>query len=342
MAGTAGAVGTGDGGSDSAPPHVLFVRATMAASLHPWMDDFIDALAGACEVVLFDPAAPVREQFEGVPVVVDLGGFAPHELIDAGRDAGVELWQVLGYGLDHIDVDYVHASGMTLAHTPGACTEVALAEHVFHLMLTVTRQYRESRRVLASAQYGGPFSDELDGKTLGIIGFGASGRAVARRAVAFGMRVLALDAIPLAAGDPDSGACEYLGDLDSLDELLCASDFVSLHLPLTEETRHVLDSRAIAQMKSTAVVLNVARGALIDTAALVDALAAGALRGAGLDVFEDEPLPPDHPLVALEGVFVTPHVAGLTWETSQRRGRFAAANVLRVLSGDDPIEGLVT
>jgi len=321
---------------------VLFVRATERASLRPWMDDFVDALSGACEVALFDPAAPVREQFEGARVVVDLGGFAPHELIDAGREAGVELWQVLGYGLDHIDVDYVHASGIPLAHTPGACTEVALAEHVFHLMLTVTRQYRESQRVLASAQYGGPFSDELDGKTLGIVGFGASGRAVARRALAFGMCIVAVDAVPPAAGDPDADVCEYLGGIDSLDELLRASDFVSLHLPLTEETRHVLDARAIAQMKRTAVVLNVARGALIDTAALVDALAAGALRGAGLDVFEDEPLPPDHALVGIEGAFLTPHVAGLTWETSQRRGRFAAANVLRVLTGERPIEGLVT
>jgi len=335
--GTAGPQGSGTG-----PPPVLFVKATMAASLHPWMDDFVTALDGACEVALFDPSRPVREQFDGARVVVDLCGFAPHELIDAGSEAGVKLWQVLGYGLDHIDVAHVHARGIPLAHTPGACTEVALAEHVFHLMLTVTRQYRESRRVLASAQYGGPFSDELDGKTLGIVGFGASGLAVARRALAFGMRVVAVDAVHPAAGDPDAAACDYLGALDALDDLLRASDFVSLHLPLTEETRHVLDARALALMKPTAVVLNVARGALIDTAALVDALAAGGLRGAGLDVFEDEPLPPDHALAGIEGVFLTPHVAGLTWETSRRRGRFAADNVLRVLGGDGAIEGLLT
>src|SRR5579862_7355335 len=100
MAQTPGTVGPRRAG----PPRVLFLRATMAASLHPWMDDFVNALAGACAVALFDPAQPVREQFDGARVVVDLGGFAPHELIDAGREAGVELWQVLGYGLDHIDV----------------------------------------------------------------------------------------------------------------------------------------------------------------------------------------------------------------------------------------------
>jgi phosphoglycerate dehydrogenase-like enzyme len=116
---------------------------------------------------------------------------------------------------------------------------------------------------------------------------------------------------------------------------------VSLHLPLTAETHHVLDAAAIAQMKRNAVVLNVARGALIDTAALVDALAAGTLRGAGLDVFEDEPLPPDHPLAGIESVMLTPHVAGLTRETSRRRGRFAADNILRVVNDDGPIEGLV-
>ena len=156
------------------------------------------------------------------------------------------------------------------------------------------------------------------------------------------MRVIAVDAIPPADGDADAADCEYLGGLESLDQLLRTSDYVSLHLPLTDETRHLLDARALAQMKRTAVIVNVARGPLIDQAALVDALHAGALRGVGLDVFEEEPLPPDHPIVGIENAVLTPHVAGLTRESSKRRARFAAENVARALAGDKPIDGVVT
>jgi len=320
---------------------VLFVRATTAATLQPWLDDFAAEAAAVSEVRLFDAARPLREQFETVRVVVDLGGFGGHELIDAGRDAGVELWQVLGYGLDHIDVDYVLASGIPLAHTPGSCTAVPLAEHALHLMLNLEKQWRASQAVLASARYGGPFSGELDGQTLGLIGFGASGRALARRALAFGMRVVALDAIHPDDDDPTVAGCEYLGGIESMDELLDVSDYVSLHLPLTDETHHLLDASAIAKMKPSAVIVNVARGKLIDQDALVAALRSGALRGACLDVYEEEPLPPTHPLFGLEGAVLTPHTAGLTRQTSRRRARFAAANVARVVNGNRPLEGLV-
>ncbi len=293
-------------------PHVLFVRATTAATLHPWLDDFVDEAAAVCEVHLYDAAKPLPGQFETVRAVVDLGGFGGHELIDAGRDAGVQLWQVLGYGLDHLDVDYVLASGIPLAHTPGSCTAVPLAEHALHLMLNLEKQWRASQAVLASARYGGPFSGELDGQTLGLVGFGASGRALAARAHAFGMRVLALDAVRPADDDPAAAGCEYVGGIEALDDLLGASDYVSLHLPLTDETHHLLDARAIARMKPGAVIVNVARGKLIDQDALVEALRSGALRGACLDVYEEEPLPPTHPLVGLAGAVLTPHTAGLT------------------------------
>ena len=195
--------------------------------------------------------------------------------------------------------------------------------------------------MLQSQVYGGPFSNELHGQTLGVIGFGASGRGLARRAAAFGMRIVALDAVPPAAA-ADIDDFEYVGGLENLDRLLEASDVVSLHLPLTAETRHVLDARAFAKLKPTAVVINVARGALIDQEALVEALRGGRLGGAGLDVYEREPLPADDPLTQLENVVLTPHTAGLTPQTSKRRAHLAAENVLSVLRGGQPLNGIVS
>ncbi len=323
-------------------PPVLFVRATTAATLEPWYGDFVTEVAGVCEVRLLDVGTPVTNQLEGVQAVVDLGGFGPRELIDAARAEGVQLWQVLGYGLDHLDVDYVLASGIPLAHTPGSCTAVPLAEHALHLMLNLEKQWTASQQVLASAKYGGPFSGELEGQTLGLVGFGASARALAARALGFGMEVVAVDLVAPSDEDPVASGCLYLGGLESLDELLARSDYVSLHLPLTDETEHVLDARALAKMKPTAVVVNVARGKLVDQDALVDALRSGALRGACLDVYDEEPLPPTHPLVALEGAVLTPHTAGLTRQTSRRRAKFAAGNVVRVVNRTGPLEALVT
>jgi phosphoglycerate dehydrogenase-like enzyme len=327
--------------NDSASrPRILFARLTELASLSPWYDDFVEAIDGTYEIVFYDPEANRDEQLRNVLVVVDLGGFAPNDLIDACADAGVRLWQVMGYGLDHIDGEHVRRCGLMFAHSPGESTEVSLSEHAFHLLLAVSKRWNESQAVLRSREYGGPFSDELYGKTLGLVGFGASGRGLARRASAFGMRILALDAVPPPRLEGISDF-EYVGGLESLDRVLRESDVVSLHLPLLPETRHVLDAAALAKLKPTAVVINVARGALIDTDALAEALREGRLGGAGLDVHEVEPLPADHPLTRFDNVVLTPHTAGLTRETSKRRARFAAENVISVLQGGQPVNGIV-
>jgi phosphoglycerate dehydrogenase-like enzyme len=322
-------------------PSVLFMRLTALAELEPWYGDFRAAIDGACEVSLFDAASSVADQLARVSVVVDLGGFAGKEVIDAGADAGVKLWQVLGYGLDHIDQGHLRARGIPLAHTPGACTETALAEHAIHLMLSVEKRWKASQAVLEAGVYGGPFCGELDGQVLGIVGLGASGRALSLRAAALGMRVVAIDARAPSTAESAAARCDFLGDLGCLDELLTVADYVSLHLPLTAETYHVLDAAALSKMKTSAVVINVARGALIDQDALVAALRNESLGGAGLDVFEQEPLARDDPLFEFDNVIITPHMAGLTRQTSIRRARVAASNVLRVLAGDGPLEGAV-
>lgn len=324
----------------TASPRILFARHTTRASLSPWYDDFVEAIDGRYEIVLYDPDVSLDDQLRDVLVVVDLGGFAPNDFIDAGVDAGVRLWQVMGYGLDHIDCDHVKRRGLLFTHSPGESTGISLSEHAFHLLLGVSKRLKESQAVLVSQDYGGPFSIELYGLTLGLVGFGASGRAFGTRASAFGMQVLALDAVP-PAGPVDIDEFEYVGGLEQLDKVLAESDVLSLHLPLTDETRHLLNRTALAKLKPSAVVINVARGPLIDQEALVEALAAGRLGGAGLDVYEQEPLAPDHPLTRLENVFLTPHTAGLTRATSKRRARAAAENVVSVLQGGPPVNGIV-
>jgi len=173
-------------------------------------------------------------------------------------------------------------------------------------------------------------STELAGKTLGIVGVGAIGSRIAAIAHhGYGMRVLGhqrrLETLPAhVEGLP-------------LDALLRASDYVVLCCPLTETTRHLLDARSLARMKRGAFLVNVSRGALVDEAALVEALAGRRLGGAALDVFDEQPLRPDHPLLALDNVLLTPHAAGLTEESMARMSRGAAEEVLRLLSGERPL-----
>jgi phosphoglycerate dehydrogenase-like enzyme len=176
-------------------------------------------------------------------------------------------------------------------------------------------------------------NDELGGKILLLVGFGASARELAPRARALGLRVFAVD-----QAEPDAGVLERLGverfgDPGILDELLADADFVSLHVPLTKETRALIDRRRLSLMRETAILVNVARGGLVDEDALAEALAAGRLAGAGLDVFSVEPLPADHPFLRLPNVVLTPHLAGVTSGTSRRRGAASAENLARLEAG---------
>jgi phosphoglycerate dehydrogenase-like enzyme len=201
------------------------------------------------------------------------------------------------------------------------------------LMLCLARNLDESRKNAREGRFHHPFADDLYGRTLALIGFGASGRELARRAAAFGMRLLAIDTVPITTEDRDRYGLSFAESPEHLEYALAESDYISLHTPLTSETAGMLDRRRIALLKPTAAVINVARGPLIDEQALIEALAAGRLRGAGLDVFATEPLGLDHPLLKLENVVATPHVAGGSRETSHRRGAAVAENVLRVLDG---------
>jgi phosphoglycerate dehydrogenase-like enzyme len=272
-----------------------------------------------------------------VKVVVDQGGHATKEQIDAGAAAGVRLWQVLGTGVDHTEVEHMQSRGIAVANTPGQFSAVALAEHALLFVLCVAKNLRESEANTRIGRMYQPVNDELAGQLLGIVGLGASGRELAVRARALGMRIQAVDVAPVADEELAELGVERFAGLDGLDGLLASSDYISLHVPLTADTRHLIDERRLRLMKPTAALVNVARGRIVDEDALATVLRERAIRGAGVDVFGQEPLQPDNPLLGLDNVVATPHTAGVTRGTSRRRSAVCIENAERVLQGDEPL-----
>src|SRR5438105_7028472 len=210
---------------------VLFLG--QADNLEPWFGDVVLAIGEAHLVALYDPCTPLVEQLRGVEVVVDQGGgVGTHATVDAAANAAVKLWQVLGTGLDHVDVQHVLDRGLPLANTPGPFSSIALAEHALFLMLYFAKQFPISSQNLRRGVFYRPVNDELEGSTLGLVGLGASGRELAKRASAFGMRVVGVDIEQPPAEVLDRLGVTYLGGPEALDVLLGQSDYVSLHVPL--------------------------------------------------------------------------------------------------------------
>jgi len=238
-------------------------------------------------------------------------------------------------GFDNVDVAAATELGIQVCNTPNVLTE-ATADLAWALLLAAARRVPEADRMVRSGgferwQLGLLLGQAVHGHTLGIVGLGRIGSAVARRATGFGMRVLYTQRL---RADPKLEA-ELRAELVDKRELLSESDFVTMHTPLTEETRHFIDRDALALMKHHAVLVNTARGALIDEAALVDALRDGRIRAAGLDVFEREPVL--HPgLASLPNVVLAPHIGSATAETRSLMAESVARDILRVLDGEPP------
>ncbi len=259
--------------------------------------------------------------------------------IDAAFIARAPLLQAVStvsVGYDAIDLAALDARGILLCHTPEVLTETT-ADTAFLLMLGVARRVAELaawlkdghwQRPVDAAQYG----VDVHGKTLGIVGMGRIGGALARRAaLGFGMRVL------YTARSAKPGAEQATGaQRRELPELLRQSDFVCLLAPLTAQTRHLIGAAELALMKPGAFLVNAARGAIVDEAALIAALRDGRIAGAGLDVFEQEPLPADSPLLAMRNVLALPHVGSATWETRRAMELCAAHNLIDALAGRRP------
>jgi len=241
------------------------------------------------------------------------------ELMAACRNLRAISNYAVGY--ENIDVEAAVARGIAVGNTPGVLTETT-ADLAFALLLSAARRIVEGDAVVRAGEWltwesGRLLGHDVHGATLGIVGFGRIGRAVARRAEGFGMTVI---------HSGSSGGT-------SLDELLERSDFVSIHCPLTPQTHGLIGERALRRMKSTAILVNTARGPIVDTDALARALEAGWIAGAGLDVTDPEPLPADHPLLGAPNLTVVPHVGSASHATREAMADIAVDNLLAALAG---------
>lgn len=235
-----------------------------------------------------------------------------------------------GVGYDAIDVPAATELGIAVCNVPGV-NRNSVAELTISFMLMLGRRIPENMNDVRRGGWARLAGSELRGATLGLVGLGAIGRSVAGIAQAFGMQVLAYDPYLDEAYANEHGITPT-----SLDQLLAASDFVSLHLLLNDATRHLIDRRALSMMKSTAFLINTSRGPIIDEVALVEALIAGRIAGAGLDVVEHEPLPADSSLRSLENVILTAHIGGSTTQARDRSAIAAAHSVIDLLQDREP------
>lgn len=243
-------------------------------------------------------------------------------------------------GYDNIDIECATRHGVYVTNTPGVLTD-ATADLTWALILAITRRILEADRFVRSGEWHKTGTGwhpmmmlgfQVSGATLGVIGMGRIGRAVAKRAKGFGMRVIYYDKYRLPRELEEELGVEYV----ELDELIKEADIITIHTPLTPETENLINEERLRMMKKTAYLVNTARGRIVDLDALVKALKEGWIAGAALDVFPEEPLPPDHPITKLDNVILTPHIGSATWQTRTRMADLVAENLIAFYKGDVP------
>jgi phosphoglycerate dehydrogenase-like enzyme len=283
----------------------------------------------------YDPASALRDQVADVEAMLLRDVPVPAEVIDAAPK--LRLLQRYGQHFSGVDIAHALSRGIHVARIPPEATgsNRQVAEHTLFLLLAVAKRYGAARTALATRRVGWPKTVALVGKTLGMIGVGKTGEELARLAVGFGMKVIAVKRTP------DEALARALGmgwmrGMAAQEDLLAQSDVVSIHLPLEPATVGYFGRAAFAAMKPGAILLNIARGPIVDRAALLEALASGRLAGAGLDVLWDEPIDPADPLLRLENVVVTPHIAAQSSETQEVLAELVAQNILAVARGEAP------
>ena len=296
-------------------------------------------LEAASRLTVWEGPAPIpRARLLDLVTDVDAVLVTPLERIDADvldRGQRPRVIATLSAGYDHIDVAAASARGILVCNAPGFNAE-SVADHTFGLLLAVARRFAEQSAYLRAGRFvdvhvEGVFGQPISGATLGLVGLGTIGTAVARRAVGFGMRVLYFG----RTRKPDLET-EFGLEWTTLDGLLARSDVVSLHAALTAETRGLIGGRELGLMKPTAILLNTARGGLVDTAALCDVLSAGGIFGAGLDVTDPEPLPMGHALFDYPNVVISPHTGYASKPVLAQMVAAAAEGIADALGGRRP------
>jgi phosphoglycerate dehydrogenase-like enzyme len=293
-------------------------------------------LGDGFEVLEFDAASPLPEQVAEADVLLVRDVPIDRSVIEAAPR--LKLIQRPGDHLPVIDLELARARGIHVSRFPSRVQGTPardVAEHAFHLILALAKEANRARHCLESGMVGLPKTRRVHGLTLGLVGVGNTGGELARLARGFGMRVIAVKrtADPALAREL---SLDWLATFDALDALLGESDIVSMHLPMVPETVDFLDHRRIARMKAGCLLINISRAPMVNRAALLASLESGHLGGAGLDVFWQEPIPVDDPLLALPNVIVTPHIAGDTRETEARLAELTAENVRRTARGETP------
>jgi glyoxylate reductase len=299
-----------------------------------------EMIAAECEAVIRegDTLLP-REEF--LRAIADVEGVmvsnTTERLDREAMDAAPRLRVIsnFGVGYDNVDVPEATRRGILVCNTPGILAETC-ADHTFALLMAAARRIVEGHQYVHAGRWKHWLPSLLVGKdvhhaTLGIIGMGAIGREVAKRARGFDMRILYVSRTPKPDVEHATGAQRV-----SLEELLSQSDYVSLHLPLTAETRHFIGERELRLMKRDAILVNTARGGIVDQAALVRALDEGWIGGAALDVTDPEPIPMDSPLLNRPNVIIVPHIASASVATRAKMSELAARNLLAALRGERP------
>lgn len=276
--------------------------------------ELLDALPGVCGVI---------------------AGSEPYTPRVLAANPALRVIARAGVGYDAVNVPAATEHGVAVAIAPGTNQE-SVAEHTFALILALAKDVPSQHAAIRSGQWPRRANLPLRGRTLGIAGLGRIGKAVAERGHSFRMRLIAYEPYP------DHAFAERFGvELVSFERLLAESDFLSLHLPLTEQSRHLMDKKTLCQMKPTAYLVNTARGGLVCEADLCAALETGRIAGAGLDVFEQEPPAADNPLFRCETVIVTPHAAGVDLQSRDDMAVSAARTIVALSRGQWPAEAIV-
>ena len=289
-----------------------------------------------CEVVMWDDEMPPPRPklLDELALADGIISMLTEKIDQEALDAAPKLRVISNYavGYDNVDVAAATERGIPVGNTPGVLTETT-ADQAFMLLLAAARRLPESIEYVKNGEWKTWFplqmlGQEVHGATLGIIGMGRIGFAMAKRAAGFGMRILYY-----RGHIPEYGEHISARAVD-LDQLLSQSDFVSLHVPLTDQTRHLIGERELGLMKESAILINTARGGVVDSQALLQALQTGIIGAAALDVTDPEPIPADHPLLALKNCIVAPHLGSATQQTRLRMGEIAAENLLLGLQGE--------